>query len=89
MVNYLFIGLGSALGGVSRYWLSGMLAQRFGESFPLGTLVVNVSGSFLIGFFATLTGADGRLLIGPTARNFSWPESAAATRPSPPSACKP
>lgn len=47
-----------------------MLAQRFGESFPLGTLVVNVSGSFLIGFFATLTGADGRLLIGPTARNF-------------------
>lgn len=70
MVNYLFIGLGSALGGVSRYWLSGMLAQRFGESFPVGTLVVNVSGSFLIGFFATLTGADGRLLIGPTARNF-------------------
>lgn len=70
MVNYLFIGLGSALGGVSRYWLSGVLAQRFGESFPVGTLVVNVTGSFLIGFFATLTGADGRLLIGPTARNF-------------------
>ena len=70
MVNYLFIGLGSALGGISRYWLSGFLAQRFGESFPVGTLVVNVSGSFLIGFFATLTGADGRLLVGPTARNF-------------------
>ena len=70
MVNYLFIGLGSALGGVTRYWLSGFLAQRFGESFPVGTLVVNVTGSFLIGFFATLTGADGRLLVGPTARNF-------------------
>lgn len=70
MVNYLFIGLGSALGGISRYWLSGFLAQRFGESFPVGTLVVNVTGSFLIGFFATLTGPDGRLLVGPTARNF-------------------
>lgn len=70
MINYLFIGLGSALGGISRYWLSGFLAQRFGESFPLGTLVVNVTGSFLIGFFATLTGADGRLPAGPTARNF-------------------
>ena len=70
MINYLFIGLGSALGGISRHWLSGFLAQRFGESFPLGTLVVNVTGSFLIGFFATLTGADGRLLVGPTARNF-------------------
>ncbi len=70
MLNYLFIGLGSALGGISRYWLSGFLAQRCGESFPVGTLVVNVSGSFLIGFLATLTGADGRLLVGPTARNF-------------------
>lgn len=70
MVNYLFIGLGSALGGVTRHWLSGFLAQRFGESFPVGTLVVNVTGSFLIGFFATLTGPDGRLLVGPTARNF-------------------
>lgn len=70
MLNYLFIGLGSALGGMLRHWFSGVIALRFGETFPAGTLVVNVSGSFLIGFFATLTGTDGRLLVGPTARNF-------------------
>lgn len=70
MLNYLFIGLGSALGGMLRYWLSGLIALRFGETFPAGTLVVNVSGSFAIGFFATLTGTDGRLLVGPTLRNF-------------------
>jgi fluoride exporter len=60
---YLFVGLGSALGGVSRFWLSGFVAQRLGETFPFGTLVVNVSGSFAIGLFAALTGPDGRWLV--------------------------
>jgi fluoride exporter len=67
---YLWIALGSALGGVARFWCSGLLATRIGELFPGGTLFVNITGSFIIGFFATLTGPDGRLLVGPTVRQF-------------------
>ena len=68
--EYLWITLGSGLGGVARYWLSGIIAQRFGESFPAGTLIVNVTGSFLIGFIFTLGGPDSRTLINSTARQF-------------------
>jgi fluoride exporter len=62
MLAYLWIAIGGALGSVGRYWLSGAVASRFGETFPWGTLLVNVSGSFAIGFFATLTAPDGRWL---------------------------
>jgi CrcB protein len=55
---------------MGRYWCSGFIAERFGETFPWGTILVNVSGSFVIGFFATLTAPDGRLLVGSTARQF-------------------
>ena len=70
MVTYFWIAVGSALGGMGRYWFSGFVAERFGESFPWGTILVNISGSFVIGFFATLTAPDGRLLVGSTARQF-------------------
>jgi CrcB protein len=66
---YLWIALGSAIGGMARYYCSGAVARRIGEEFPWGTLFVNVIGSFIIGFFATLTGFDGRL-IDPTTRLF-------------------
>ena len=70
MSQYFLIALGSGLGGVARFALSGLIAHRYGETFPWGTLVINVSGSFVIGFFATLTEPDGRLLVGSTARQF-------------------
>ncbi len=70
MYRYLAIGAGSALGGVARYWLTGALAARIGQTFPLGTLVVNVLGCAFIGFFAALTAPDGRLLAGPSLRQF-------------------
>jgi len=70
MLIYFWIGVGSALGGMARFWLSGAIAHRYGETFPLGTLLVNVSGSFIIGFFATLTGTEGRLLVDPMVRQF-------------------
>ena len=70
MVEYFWIAVGGALGSVGRYWFSGFIAERFGETFPWGTILVNVSGSFVIGFFATLTAPDGRLLVGSTARQF-------------------
>jgi CrcB protein len=62
-MTYLLVALGSALGGTLRYWLSGLIGNWFGQTFPWGTLIINVSGSFVIGFFATLTAADGRLFI--------------------------
>lgn len=57
---YLLVGLGSALGGMGRFWLSGLITQRFGEGFPWGTLFVNVTGSFLIGFLAAFGESGGR-----------------------------
>lgn len=50
---YLWIALGSALGGALRFWLSEVVAARLGQA-HLGTVFVNVSGSFLIGFLAAL-----------------------------------
>ena len=70
MLIYLWIAIGGAIGSVGRYWLSGLFARGVGEVFPWGTLFVNVSGSFIIGFFYTLTGPDGRLLVGTSARQF-------------------
>lgn len=70
MESYLLIMLGSALGGAGRYWCSGIAARGFGETFPWGTLIVNVLGSFVIGFFNSLTAPDGRFLVGTPARQF-------------------
>jgi len=67
---YFWVMLGSALGGGARYFLSGAIANLFGETFPFGTLIVNVTGCFLIGFFATLTGPDGRILVRTEGRQF-------------------
>lgn len=65
---FVAVAAGSALGGVARYALSGVVARAIGETFPWGTLVVNVVGSLLIGVVATLTGPDGRLLWSPVTR---------------------
>jgi len=70
MLNYILVGVGSGIGGISRYWASGLVANRFGQTFPWGTFFVNVTGSFIIGFFATLTAPEGRWLVGPAGRNF-------------------
>jgi protein CrcB len=70
LVTYLWIALGGALGSVARYACANLVASWFGESFPWGTILVNISGSFVIGFFAALTGADGRILVSPDTRAF-------------------
>jgi fluoride exporter len=67
---YLWIAIGSALGGMARFWCSGAVARLIGETFPWGTLTVNVVGSFVIGFFAIISGPDGRLLVGTPVRQF-------------------
>ncbi len=70
MQMYLWIALGSALGGAGRYWCSGVIARHIGETFPWGTLTVNVVGSLLIGLLATVSEPDGRLLMSSTMRQF-------------------
>ena len=67
---YFLIALGGALGSVARFFLSGVVANQFGATFPWGTLIVNVTGSFLIGFFANLPGPEGRMFVGGNARQF-------------------
>jgi len=69
MLNYLLVALGSAAGGVTRYWASGVIAERIGHSFPWDTLFINATGSFIIGFLATLSAPEGRLFLGPSARS--------------------
>src|SRR5947199_9798743 len=70
MFSYFVVAIGGALGSVGRFWLSGAIAQRFGETFPAGTLLVNMSGSFVIGFFAAVTGLAGRIWSSPSFRQF-------------------
>lgn len=70
MYLYLLVALGSALGGVSRFAISGLVARHWGETFPWGTLLINVLGSFLIGFFVTLTEPGGRMFVSGTTRQF-------------------
>ena len=68
VLSTLSIALGGAVGTLLRYWCSGLVAAAIGETFPWGTMVVNVVGSMLIGLFAALVGPDGRLLLGPEVR---------------------
>jgi CrcB protein len=70
MGQYIWVAVGGALGTTGRYFISGVAARLIGETFPWGTLIINVTGSFIIGFFAALTGPDGRLYVGSTARQF-------------------
>ena len=70
MLDYILVMIGGALGTGARFWVSGVVAGHGGELFPLGTLVVNVTGSFAIGFFAAFADPEGFLLISPRLRQF-------------------
>jgi CrcB protein len=66
MQKTIFIALAGLAGTLVRYWLSGFVARQYGETFPWGTLIVNLIGSFLAGAMYHL--AEERLLIPPTMR---------------------
>jgi len=66
MQKIIFIALAGLAGTVLRYWLAGLVARQYGETFPWGTLVVNLIGSFLAGAIYHL--AEERFLISPTLR---------------------
>jgi fluoride exporter len=67
MPRLLLVGLGGFVGTVIRYWLSGLIARRYGETFPLGTLAVNAIGCFLSGFLFYFL--FDRFLTSPTSRS--------------------
>jgi len=54
MLNYIIVFAGGGIGSVVRFMLATWIGQRWGKSFPLGTFVINITGSFLIGFLMTL-----------------------------------
>lgn len=68
MQKYLLIGLGGALGSVTRYWVGSTVGGRMGVRFPFGTLVVNLTACLIIGF--TLTWLSERVEINPAWRYF-------------------
>lgn len=68
--TYLCIGLGSALGGAARYACSSWVGERMTGPFPWGTLLVNVTGCFVIGLVAALDKSDGRWQLSPLALQF-------------------
>ncbi len=63
MDRFILISLGAILGANARYWVGDWIAQRAGTSFPFGTLVINLSGSLILGLFFTLT--TDRFLVDP------------------------
>jgi fluoride exporter len=68
--SYVSVALGSVVGGVARYLASVLFMSQLGDGFPWSTLFVNVIGSFIIGFYAALTGPDGRLFATQRQRQF-------------------
>ena len=68
MQNVLIIGIGGFLGAIVRYAIGLWIGQRWGRSFPLGTVFINVSGSILIGFLMSLF--TERLMLNPQWRMF-------------------
>jgi len=62
----LWVGLGGFIGANARYLLGGWVASRLGATFPYGTYVINISGSFILGFF--LAFADDRAWVAPSLR---------------------
>jgi fluoride exporter len=63
IVTYLWIALGAVVGASARYFISGYIARIVSTAFPYGTLVINITGSLLLGFFLILAGE--RVLLDP------------------------
>jgi len=63
MINYILVFAGGGIGSVIRFMLGTWIGQHWGRSFPLGTFVINVTGSFLIGLLMTLIAV--RVIVNP------------------------
>ncbi len=69
MLAYLWVAIGGAIGSMARFGIGGLVSHKVGESFPFGTLAVNIAGSFIVGFLGALTSSEGRL--NPQSRAFA------------------
>ena len=70
LASSIAVAVGGAIGSLGRFWLGILFAAWIDSRFPWATVVTNISGSFVIGFFATLTAPDGRFPAGSEARLF-------------------
>jgi len=70
MLTYFLVTLGGAIGSVARLWLGVRVALLTGLAFPWGTILVNILGSLVIGFVATLTGPNGHVVVPVEAQAF-------------------
>jgi CrcB protein len=72
--QYLVIGLGGAFGSMLRFgfgtWIDRLMTRGEGCIFPWGTIVVNVTGCFVIGFFAVISSTEGRMMVPSLGRAF-------------------
>ena len=62
-MNYLWVAVGAVAGASARYFLSGLIARNFSATFPYSTLLINVTGSLVLGFF--LVYSTDRVLLDP------------------------
>jgi|SRR6185436_7123013 CrcB protein len=69
-MTYLWVALGGGLGSLARFWISGLVAERYAHAFPWNTLVVNVTGSFVIGVLAAVAAPESRGAVSPAFRQF-------------------
>lgn len=69
-ISSIWIAVGGAIGSVLRFWVAEASAVAFGSEFPWGTVIANITGCFIIGLFATLTGPEGRVFAGALTRQF-------------------
>jgi CrcB protein len=65
MTGLVSVALGSVLGAMARYFVSGLVARRVGETFPWGTFIINVSGAFAIGLFGGLAEDNASIFASP------------------------
>lgn len=70
MLTYIWIAVGGLIGTLLRYQINLFFTARLGEAMPWGTIIINISGSFVIGLFAALTEAGGRWPVPPEIRAF-------------------
>lgn len=68
MQNLFIVGIGGFLGAIARYVVALWIGQNWGRSFPLGTFIINISGSFLIGLVMPLF--TERFMVNPQWRLF-------------------
>ena len=70
MATWFWVALGGALGSMARFGVAAAVAALTGPQFPWGTLLINIGGSFVIGWFGALTGSRGAVSVPPDIRVF-------------------